>query len=122
MINYNEIKDKYPKAFELLIEWGYNLDIEGVFIDEEFGIIRFGSDEHIFNDRYLYDFFDENKICIEIFRVWIDWNDLTSFLWGGNVNGYNPTPFSEGVGTRQEAETAAFTKAFKLLEGKLLNK
>lgn len=121
MINYNEIKDKYPKAFELLIEWGYNLDIEGVFIDEEFGIIRFRSDEHIFNSRYLYDFFDEQGIKIihiPSYNNGHEWCSAMILINGLDANSGDLNEYS----TRTDAETNAFTKAFELLERKLLDK
>lgn len=121
MINYNEIKDKHPKAFELLIEWGYNLDRGSIFIDEDYGILRFCEEGHVFNNRYLYDFFDEQGIKIihiPSYNNGYEWCSAMILINGSDANSGDLNEYS----TRTDAETNAFTKAFELLERKLLDK
>jgi hypothetical protein len=119
MINWNEIKDKYPKAWNLLIQFQTNglfpfydvydrieLQIE---IDEEIDV----------NDRSLYDFFDQNELWIEISAQAInDWSFDIFRLTDDNFD----CLFSESnykLINRSKAEEAAFYKAFELLEHKI---
>ena len=98
-----EIKEKYPKAGELLVK-RYN-------IDESLVDIRYFVEDYL--GRNLYDFFDEQGIIISIwatlnflgkhtgFRIKIDFTDVKDYK------------------TRALAEEKAFTKAFEILESKL---
>ena len=88
---FDEIREKYPKAYEK-----YALD---------------------FNYKYnkqncncsLYKFFDEQGIYIEIFSAP---NPRCFFT---QINRHPPMVIPK-YNTRQEAEQAAFTKAFEILE------
>ena len=97
--NWNEIKEKYPKAYHKSQQW-------------------FGKLRDIITWRHLYDFFDEQKLIIQI-GYWADelkyWFDIYEPLMedghcSGNGEEYN---------TRTEAEEQAFIKAFEILENKL---
>ena len=80
-MNWEEIKEKYPKAYN--------------------------KSQPVSNGRwfrYLYDFFDENGIYIELVRVCDFWYYL------GCLKAHD---------TRTEAEEGAFIEAFKMLERKL---
>lgn len=108
MINYNEIKEKYPKSFDALIDFmldherhsgdtGYEISKTGK-LQSLHAYPEFHNDPIVFNDRDLYDFFD--------------WEEL--FLFVGD--GYGS--FGE-YNNRRDAETAAFTTAFDVLEKRL---
>ncbi len=110
-MNWEEIKDRCSKAYELLCG------------NDEFKRMQYSK---LFKgERLLYDFFDENEIAICI----------TPDYYGSME--YHPSKYKDGdyiyywinVGfkweddieykTRTEAEQAAFTKAFEILESKL---
>ena len=96
-MNWNKIKEKYPKAHKKLF------DTCKVVID-------------IDSDRDLYDFFDEQGIIINVYNL------FGSFWW--DIKEYYERLFAEHAKedqykTRTEAEEKAFTKAFELLEEKL---
>lgn len=69
MINYSDIKEKYPKAFEALLEKG-NAGLSKwepkLAIDED-GWFGWDGEEYgdPYQDRNLYDFFDEQGVFIE---------------------------------------------------------
>ena len=120
-MNWKESKEKYPKAMDIL----YNtLSIDDEYTSETFGVRtrwdQFYTDylqpcEGIgLDDRYLYDFFDENEIWIDIDHEFgTDWTFTIDN--GGNGHDGDGTIYK----TRTEAETAAFTKAFEIFEEKL---
>lgn len=113
---YKEVKEKYPKGFELLFNtWTDPMKLKR---EREYDLYRKPL-------RDLYDFFDRKKIVIQI-------NSL------GSLDGYlNPDMFSGAIGwenqthmdmmdlktwgfkTRLEAEIEIFKIAFKVLESKL---
>lgn len=71
-INYKELKDSFPKAFEMLNVWGKVLLLDIELKISESGSINFWSEEGFvsenfrWNDRMLFDFFDEFQISVEI--------------------------------------------------------
>ena len=109
-MNWENIKTKYPKAFDKYSEW-----LEDPTEITEYGFLVYieMNDKHtIVNDRYLYDFFDEQGINISIgaflgfdYRIYQKANTLAS----------NKITFD----TRTLAEEKAFEKAFEILENKL---
>ena len=120
-MNWTEIKEKYPKGFNLF---------EQHFIKEEpeihcFKIIGNGiwvnwrkEVETYFEERLLYDFFDENGIFISIEYnsdepMCFDWYIWTESMTASNLE--IPMVYKE----RTNAESAAFEKAFKILEDRL---
>ena len=93
-MNWNLIKEKYPKAHK------YLFDHCKVAID-------------IDKSRFLYDFFDEQGIYVIINRSPAD----NEFFWSIDIG----KDFCDGdyTNTRTEAEEQAFLKAFEILEDKL---
>ena len=105
-MNWTEIKEKYPKAYDSLLEWEPIIDIS-VWI--------------YFKDRNLYDFFDEQELIIEIgVEYGKDCEDYW-FEWFINLKGTGGADYlgHKCYKSRSEAEQAAFTKAFEILEEKL---
>jgi len=116
-MNYKEISEKYPKAYNLLVknrESVYGIEYQG---------------DGWYHTRDLYDFFDENEI-------WISIELEVQYTREEDEDGNNPHYVPEGFyytihnnsyhlgtggefPTRTEAEEAAFTKALSLLEDKL---
>ena len=103
-MNWNKIKEKYPKAEKILQEWL--------------------SGRYDWNTRDLYDFFDEQGIYISIMYTYY-WNSLDEsdhyhFDWEIMFDTDDKIISAEvEEPTRTEAETIAFEKAFEILENKL---
>ena len=107
-MNWKIIKEKYPKAHK------YLFDHCKVAID-------------IDKSRFLYDFFDEQGIYIEIElcylkdkTIWFEY-DINSPFWDDSICAMNEPDYEEPykTKTRTEAEEQAFLRAFKILEEKL---
>jgi len=121
-MNWDLIKQKYPKAWDNLFEMFNDgiLESEITFENEPTyisDIIQYEKQIPLLFGRILYDFFDERGIIINV-----EYTDKD--LWAGIL--YNKDAvcilddvYTEGAETRTEAETAAFTKAFELLEERL---
>lgn len=120
MLDITQVKEKYPKAYSLLIEWtkrylvGFQqLIMVGVEEDVELPTISTEMAEKAaegmmsVNFRILYDFFDENKqyILITHFNV----NGKFSFIINGKVTNLQ-------FDNRTEAEIDAFDHAFENIE------
>ena len=105
-MNWTEIKEKYPKASRLLINY-YDID------DSLIGIRYFVED---YLARNLYDFFDSQEIY-----VCIEYRYGTASLprWYWMVKQDNAANEQDSSQTRTEAEEKAFEKAFEILENKL---
>ena len=105
-MNWTEIKEKYPKASRLLINY-YDID------DSLIGIRYFVED---YLARNLYDFFDSQEIY-----VCIEYRYGTASLprWYWMVKQDNAANEQDSSQTRTEAEEKAFEKAFEILEDKL---
>ncbi len=117
VMNWKEIKKKYPKAWMLLMEWFWykknitlGIELSRIFMPE----------------RKLYDFFDEQKTFIVINHYWMHnyRNDDDSgetfktkgrLHWSFQIFSFRMPNFE----SRIEAEQAAFLKAFEILEKKL---
>lgn len=118
IMNWEEIKEKYSKSFELLIK-NHNLDY---YTDETqfnnklyYNLVDFHEE---FNIRDLYDFFDEQGLYIDI-----DCESIvkTPLHWTFTIDKKGKGHSGEEVGyiNRKEAEKVAFEKAFELLEERL---
>ncbi len=98
MIDWKNIKEKYPKAYEKFIhEWYHGY-------------------KDLINERDLYDFFDEQGINILI---------TCEFDFGYEIldNRYEVNQeVKKWFNSRQEAESEVFTKAFEILNDKLKTK
>lgn len=120
-MNWEKIKEQYPKAVLKLKEWRH------IKPDCEFGLFEFS--EIFKGKRLLYDFFDKNEVWISIeleiqYTREIDEDDKNPhYVPEGFYSMVHDNSYlldSQGLfDTRKEAETAAFTKAFELLEKKL---
>ena len=129
-MNWKEINKKYPKAFDLFFEWFKGDPKAGVtkkeFLEVNDIVIMYG------NLRELYDFFDEQEIWITVYRM----SKKDGFGWGWRIdedikgkfkkrNIYFPRPLINDSDivllARTDSEEAAFTKAFEILEEKILN-
>jgi hypothetical protein len=109
-----EIEKDLPLAYDMLIgEPGDEIWVVDSYSKEP---VYTAIDGHDFTERLLYDFFDENKIFIDIDHEFgEDWTYCIDQEGTGH----------DGTGliykSRSEAEQAAFTEAFKILNDKLKN-
>ncbi len=149
-MNWNKIKEQYPKAFKKFQDWcirskdAFNIefstdndDLRDGFmfewtVEKRGKFARQKTSLFMQEDiRTLYDFFDEQGIIIEIgldseftdengevtipecfyYQLYHNVRDATEDL--------SPAGYNAGYKTRTEAETAAFEKAFEILETKL---
>ena len=101
-MNWKKIEKKYPLAYDM-------------FIDYHLKKIVFKAALHIW---YLYDFFDEQKIYIDMDYTADGWQDDPRFQ--GCIYGA-PVIFSKPYPSRRKAEKVIFKKAFKVLEERLTN-
>ncbi len=119
MLNFKEIKEKYPKSYKLLVDWtkgtllSFQRMIMGDLKQENLPEISDEMGEKALegfikvNYRLLFDFFDRNDMNISIIY---DGEGLFSFRVGGIVGG--------SAESRTEVEIDAFNKAFEQLENK----
>lgn len=108
-MNWENIQKEYPEAYELFIKSDQykTHDIYG-FIETRI--------------RDLFDFFDENGTIVEVSTSkYLDENKLDLILFDYVVyhDKRNEYECESEFETRSEAEKAAFTKAFKILNDKL---
>ena len=126
-MNWKEISEKYPKGFCELNRWligcpDFDFDT-GDDIYEAFKIQYLTAyEDSPWNWRNLYDFFDENEIFIQP-MTGITSLETFERKWMWEIHQKNFTSETDMMPcvykTRTEAETAAFTKAFEILEIKL---
>ncbi len=114
-MNWIEIKEKYPKAYSLFKERhkyyfdGMHDDGSGLLMADSSGCLTYSV-----SDRICYDFFDEQELYI--YPVPLGY-DIVVFRVDHKVikkRGVLPD--------RKMYETAAFTKAFEILEERLNSK
>ena len=110
-MNWEEIKEKCPKAFKQIDKWSDRHN--DYYWDFIYGWVS-DCNDNPYPTRDLYDFFDENGIRI---ALTID----NQFGYEIYTNGFDEIEHSN-IGWfyhRIEAETEAFNKAFEILENKL---
>ena len=116
-MNWNEIREQYPKAWEVFWKWKPYLKL---YEDNKLGweytdgvhqILMFAS----FVERDLYDFFDEQKIYIIV-----EYQENRAYPFSAKIleDGYQNSALLFGD-SRSEAENKAFEKAFEILEGRV---
>ena len=100
-MNWTKIKENYPKAHKLLF------DKQRIVMDVD-------------SDRFLYDFFDEQGIVIDIaFTPAKESDGKTEFYYDFCLDDFPAFESRNHFKTRTEAEIVAFEKAFEILEDKL---
>ena len=114
-MNWKEIEEKYPKAWELFGKrYGIYLDLfwkitdDGKLLDTDY------ESGGYFELRHLYDFFDEQDIYVSVIH-----NEVTrKFYYDISTKPMRSDINSLVKYSRTEAESVAFTKAFELLENR----
>lgn len=109
-MNWKYIKDNYPKAWNSLCEYHEN-EVVGL-IDHPYVWDQDNLAPSSWELRHLYDFFEIHEIYISMIHR-DSLNSIPPYQW--KIRG----DISEGFKTRQQAEEAAFLKAFEILETKL---
>ena len=104
-MNWNEIKEKYPKAYEKYAMWHNYKNPNRIIKKREC------------DDRDLYDFFDEQGLCITV-RPW----NLRLDKWLYTIWNIDEDTTLIAHPTRTEAEEKAFVKSFEILEARLCGK
>ena len=128
-MNWNTIKEKCPKAFEKYKEWLEDPvkinDLGWLGWEEELPTFRF------VNERYSFDFFDEQGIFIEV-QPYLSEEQPEKWGWdiimgdsklsiNADDRFYDYDCLKRSI-TRTESETEAFSKAFEILEKQLERK
>ena len=117
-MNWKEIKDECPKAWECLRIW--HNDNCG-FIDHP-DVWEMGMLDEDWELRHLYDFFDDNKLYVVVQRDWDTVSECDTTEWYFDISiGVRNTENGAGVWfeNRKDCETTAFQRAFNLLEEKI---
>lgn len=127
-MNYNELKQNYPQAFDQFVNWYrkyFDLSMFSGFPKLDLGLLeQIISDDNSNLTRDLYDFFDSEKVYV---GVWPerDFVKKSIVFMYSITNGKqhhilnDDTVYIASYDTRTEAEEAAFTKAFEILEQQL---
>lgn len=111
-MNWSDIKEKNPKAWAKFITWQFANGSK--YIMSPFDFL---AQEWRWQKSYLFDFFDQLGIIIEI-QASFD----SRLNWAWTINkptGYIPeklASFESITRTRSEAEEDALTKSFEILE------
>ena len=115
-MNWNLIKEKYPKAYKEGQDWW----VAHAEIYEPAFLFNIGN-------RFLYDFFDEQGVVVEVVFAYNNTDEIYWFEYYIYKNGVlqfcsmDEPDYEEPYKTitRTEAEEQAFIKAFEILEDKL---
>ena len=113
-MNFDKIKESYPKAWERLSDWAHP---QGKGFTYYPGIGWRSS----MNDRDLYEFFDAQGIYASVSPKLKSGGKLREFTWYIDMAGshFASMALNEFHLSRAAAESAAFEKAFEILENKL---
>lgn len=111
-MDWTAVKKDTPKAFERFVKW---IDTES---DD---ILQFELMMILKNERDLYDFFDDQKIIIDIQYELMDINGIDKFMFvpSAVIISLKERIGKSQYGKRKQAENAIFTEAFKILENQL---
>ena len=100
-MNWNEIKENYPKAWDKLDEWiSYHQQLGYDFIYKAW-VDEYQSHYNIFRD--LYDFFDEQGICIGLCVTMHQFKEKTQYYADFCIDNFLAFE-TENQDTRTEAE------------------
>lgn len=117
-MDYKQIKQNSPKAWGAYMKFmeQHVKDVTKAVMDDMF--CYGASMQYKSNTRHLYDFFDSYEIFVNVFNEPMD----TTFNFGIDVllpDGSDCIKANSIYANRPEAEEAAFTKAFEILEQQL---
>lgn len=126
-MNWIELKGKYPSAWSKLIEWKPILTINGSDQSEDFNTLGwpFSDGVHkvlmwrVYELRNLYDFFDSQKIFINIWMSTFGKGYMTFAWYIYKPNKGMIASHKEYYTERANAEKDAFESAFRILEKQL---
>ena len=112
-MNWNKIKKEYPEAWKVFDNssyYGFHTRGNGI-------LSKFNQSAQ----RVLYDFFDDHELTIEVSSTqgMRQSGDNITFNTDVMYKDKNHMHNDHNYSTRSEAETAAFEKAFEMLEKKL---
>jgi len=126
IVTWKEIRKKYPNAFNAFCkfinlpykEWKF-IKTEKV-VTNSFSASRQG---YIIEHRWLYDFFDWNRVFVMIDKIY-GWNIQFEYNFRGLEFDYEifQSALERRFKTRCQAEENAFVKAFELLEMRMTQK
>ena len=123
-MDWKYIKEKYSKAWNKLCEFHKDTNEGVAWIDHPDVWIHEGMEINAWELRHLYDFFDNEglNIYLNLYGNYFKIILAPSFDW--TKEGFWDTSkyhkdFKFVYDNRREAETAAFTKAFEILNDKL---
>lgn len=106
-MNYQEIKEKHPKAYNAFDHWLSNVELPFPPI-WDYLTMAFEMQSGV-----LERFFDEQGLFFEVYmELGLNHKEIR---WG--IPGWNAA--MTGCATRSEAQLAAFNRAFEILESKL---
>ena len=114
-MNWQEIKDKYPKAWE-----AFEGSVGRIYFSafgKPYSVLMEGSPEDYLNPR-LYYFFDSKGMYISVHLDTIKKECKWCWVLRDGAT-YGDVTAAYFFGSRTEAESAAFTKAFEVLNTQL---
>ena len=115
-MDWDKIAKDYPKAWRSMCKYGHAEEIDGEDVEQ-------GAWDFVYDERHLYDFFDDNGVYIEIGVTRtpnLTWSCETSIKTNTeHMDGYIVIPFGRLFPSRTKAEEAGFTDAFGILERRL---
>ena len=119
-MNWKEIKKKYPKAHKKFGIWadkhGEYCDIDLEYLWINYPPLCETLNHTFYDDRDLYDFFDEQGIIIEIiceYKPNLGWRFMSYINYRLSCEN---NWISKWYKSRKKVEEAAFLKAFEILE------
>ena len=123
-MNWKLIEQESPAAWEAFMKWHYcqKWGMSKILLHSNKDLTRFfmgiSGDKDSFNIRQLYDFLDSQGIYV---NVTIHKENMFR-MFGAEIHTIDKDFNTQRFTYRQEAESTAFTEAFKLLEDKLTKK
>jgi hypothetical protein len=115
-MDWKKVKKKYPKSFEKLRDFGDPSSPLEIFLIELNKRCK-----QVSYYRFLYDFFDENGLLIDIEIMWFGSNRYYFIFEINGIHNQNIGFYDKEIARqkRKEIEEIAFLKAFELLEKEL---
>ena len=114
MLNHKTLSEMYTKAYRVFLQWLHDKKKHDYDFDVDY-INNLNGSYLKYHMRDLYDFFDDQDIHIEVYKIHYLDEESASMKWSFDCG----SVMSKGYDTRLFAEWAAFKTAFKELEKKL---